>query len=86
MTRFAGGRKGSVNYQASQTGIGGHCIITGSDPAGDDSTGKACKCRVMRPIRRIIGFLAPGLLIVRGVFFIHRGNGEVAEWSKALPC
>jgi hypothetical protein len=40
----------------------------------------------MRPIRRIIGFLAPGLLIVRGVFFIHRGNGEVAEWSKALPC
>ena len=26
------------------------------------------------------------LLIVRRLFFIHRRNGEVAEWSKALPC
>ena len=27
-----------------------------------------------------------GLLIVPPLFFIHRRNGEVAEWSKALPC
>ncbi|RUU36852.1 hypothetical protein [Mesorhizobium sp.] len=27
-----------------------------------------------------------GLLIVPALFFIHRRNGEVAEWSKALPC
>jgi hypothetical protein len=27
-----------------------------------------------------------GLLIVAALFFIHRRNGEVAEWSKALPC
>ncbi|WP_208636422.1 hypothetical protein, partial [Mesorhizobium helmanticense] len=27
-----------------------------------------------------------GLLIVPTLFFIHRRNGEVAEWSKALPC
>lgn len=26
------------------------------------------------------------LLIVPALFFIHRRNGEVAEWSKALPC
>ncbi|MER8541569.1 hypothetical protein NKH17_19255 [Mesorhizobium sp. M1334] len=26
------------------------------------------------------------LLIVAALFFIHRRNGEVAEWSKALPC
>jgi hypothetical protein len=29
---------------------------------------------------------ALSLLIVPGLFFIHRGAGEVAEWSKALPC
>jgi hypothetical protein len=27
-----------------------------------------------------------GLLIVPALFFIQRRNGEVAEWSKALPC
>ncbi|TIQ17298.1 hypothetical protein [Mesorhizobium sp. L-2-11] len=27
-----------------------------------------------------------GLLIVPALFFIHRRYGEVAEWSKALPC
>lgn len=27
-----------------------------------------------------------GLLIVAALFFIHRRYGEVAEWSKALPC
>ncbi|MCV3210400.1 hypothetical protein OEZ53_27470 [Mesorhizobium sp. YC-2] len=27
-----------------------------------------------------------GLLIVPTLFFIQRRNGEVAEWSKALPC
>ena len=26
------------------------------------------------------------LLIVLAVFFIQRRDGEVAEWSKALPC
>ena len=26
------------------------------------------------------------LLIVRALFFIQHPNGEVAEWSKALPC
>jgi hypothetical protein len=26
------------------------------------------------------------LLIVEGLFFIQRGDGEVAEWSKARPC
>jgi hypothetical protein len=38
---------------------------------------------------RLVGFLAniaARLLIVPAVFFIHRRNGEVAEWSKALPC
>src|SRR5690606_11087767 len=27
-----------------------------------------------------------GRLISRRVFFIHQRAGEVAEWSKALPC
>ncbi|WP_146767911.1 hypothetical protein [Mesorhizobium atlanticum] len=27
-----------------------------------------------------------GLLIVPPLFFIQRRDGEVAEWSKALPC
>ncbi|WP_320225480.1 hypothetical protein [Mesorhizobium captivum] len=27
-----------------------------------------------------------GLLIVAALFFIQRRDGEVAEWSKALPC
>ncbi|MER8658752.1 hypothetical protein [Mesorhizobium sp. M0847] len=27
-----------------------------------------------------------GLLIVPALFSIQRRNGEVAEWSKALPC
>lgn len=27
-----------------------------------------------------------GLLIVPALFFIQRRDGEVAEWSKALPC
>ena len=26
------------------------------------------------------------LLIVAALFFIQRPTGEVAEWSKALPC
>jgi hypothetical protein len=25
-------------------------------------------------------------LIVLDLFFIQRGDGEVAEWSKARPC
>jgi hypothetical protein len=29
---------------------------------------------------------ATRLLIVPPDFFIQRGAGEVAEWSKALPC
>jgi hypothetical protein len=32
------------------------------------------------------GIPAALLLIVPGLFFIHRDDGEVAEWSKALPC
>ena len=36
-----------------------------------------------------IGFFGDNgasLLIVPALFFIQRRNGEVAEWSKALPC
>ena len=38
------------------------------------------------PARRFFGDYGAGLLIVSGLFFIHRGDGEVAEWSKARPC
>ncbi|WP_206534774.1 hypothetical protein, partial [Mesorhizobium sp. M7A.F.Ca.CA.001.13.1.1] len=39
-------------------------------------------------VRRLLIFAYndAGLLIVPALFFIHRRNGEVAEWSKALPC
>src|SRR5690606_34671961 len=33
-----------------------------------------------------IGNVGLGRLISRRVFFIHQRAGEVAEWSKALPC
>ena len=36
--------------------------------------------------RRRAGIAAPSLLIVGRLFFIQRRTGEVAEWSKALPC
>ena len=32
------------------------------------------------------GYRTGPLLIVASEFFIQRGAGEVAEWSKALPC
>ncbi|TIV90537.1 MAG: hypothetical protein E5V85_32725 [Mesorhizobium sp.] len=35
---------------------------------------------------RIFGDNSAGLLIVPALFFIQRRDGEVAEWSKALPC
>ncbi|RWM18102.1 MAG: hypothetical protein EOR72_05995 [Mesorhizobium sp.] len=38
------------------------------------------------PARRFLGDYGAGLLIVRKLFFIQRRDGEVAEWSKALPC
>lgn len=34
----------------------------------------------------IFSFNDASLLIVPALFFIQRRNGEVAEWSKALPC
>jgi len=34
----------------------------------------------------IFDIIMPGLLIVASVFSIQRCAGEVAEWSKALPC
>ncbi|MDG4898866.1 hypothetical protein P9272_35915 [Mesorhizobium sp. WSM4976] len=38
------------------------------------------------PARRFFGDYGAGLLIVPTLFFIQRRDGEVAEWSKALPC
>ncbi len=38
------------------------------------------------PPRQIFGDYGAGLLIVPPLFFIQRRDGEVAEWSKALPC
>ena len=38
------------------------------------------------PALRFFGDYGAGLLIVPALFFIHRRDGEVAEWSKALPC
>ncbi|WP_292414506.1 hypothetical protein [Mesorhizobium sp.] len=37
-------------------------------------------------IRCFFSDCAAGLLIVPTLFFIQRRDGEVAEWSKALPC
>ncbi|WP_281061515.1 MULTISPECIES: hypothetical protein [unclassified Mesorhizobium] len=37
-------------------------------------------------IRCFFSDYAAGLLIVPTLFFIQRRDGEVAEWSKALPC
>ena len=36
--------------------------------------------------KRFFGDYGAGLLIVPTLFFIQRRDGEVAEWSKALPC
>ena len=38
------------------------------------------------PAKRFFGDYGAGLLIVPTLFFIQRRDGEVAEWSKALPC
>ncbi|MEZ2332721.1 hypothetical protein AB6802_23610 [Mesorhizobium sp. RCC_202] len=38
------------------------------------------------PAKTIFDDYVAGLLIVPALFFIHRRDGEVAEWSKALPC
>jgi hypothetical protein len=38
------------------------------------------------PAKRFFGYYVAGLLIVPTLFFIQRRDGEVAEWSKALPC
>ncbi|AZO09058.1 hypothetical protein EJ074_08005 [Mesorhizobium sp. M3A.F.Ca.ET.080.04.2.1] len=35
---------------------------------------------------QIFGVYGARLLIVSALFFIQRRDGEVAEWSKALPC
>jgi hypothetical protein len=37
-------------------------------------------------VRSYFRYYDAGLLIVPALFFIQRRNGEVAEWSKALPC
>ncbi|WP_263483978.1 MULTISPECIES: hypothetical protein [unclassified Mesorhizobium] len=37
-------------------------------------------------VRRFFADYRAGLLIVPALFFIQRRDGEVAEWSKALPC
>ncbi|PBB93400.1 hypothetical protein CK215_05420 [Mesorhizobium sp. WSM3864] len=36
--------------------------------------------------RGIFSDYGAGMLIVPMLFFIQRRDGEVAEWSKALPC
>ena len=38
------------------------------------------------PAEGFFGDYGAGLLIVPALFFIQRRDGEVAEWSKALPC
>ncbi|CDX27390.1 hypothetical protein MPL3356_680002 [Mesorhizobium plurifarium] len=38
------------------------------------------------PAEGFFGDYGAGLLIVPTLFFIQRRDGEVAEWSKALPC
>jgi hypothetical protein len=43
--------------------------------------------RANRPFRVVFPrFEGLSVLIVRTDFFIDRFTGEVAEWSKALPC
>ncbi|TPI41604.1 hypothetical protein FJW07_03580 [Mesorhizobium sp. B3-1-9] len=42
--------------------------------------------RPQLPAKEFFGEYGAGLLIVPALFFIQRRDGEVAEWSKALPC
>ena len=58
-----------------------------ADPAETIRNGRFQVCMTNRVgSRQLFVFPPKGLLIVAVLFFIHRGDGEVAEWSKALPC
>ena len=45
-----------------------------------------CDGMIRQGIAGFFGRSAHALLIVVRLFIIHPVNGEVAEWSKALPC
>ena len=81
MTRFRARRKALLNH-AGQIGA---CDRLESPATGGNQRVR----RISQENPTYLIFLPcreRRLLIVRRLFFIQRGNGEVAEWSKALPC
>ncbi|MDX8437946.1 hypothetical protein RFN25_31715, partial [Mesorhizobium abyssinicae] len=94
MTRFGLTQKALINYRGART----PCERPESG-AGQTELRRACPSRQPGNRRRIAAWRGgitarnrffrdndAGLLIVPKLFFIQRRNGEVAEWSKALPC
>ena len=83
MTRFRLGRKAILNHEG-QIGPCDRLVLANTAVESDSPLGTH-----MEAGRKRLIFLAndgEGLLIVCRLFFIQRRYGEVAEWSKALPC
>lgn len=94
MTRFGLTQKALVNHQARHSRL--FPAESGTRPT-ESWRGRESPARDLPHNRRIaenprrrraviFHINDASLLIVPALFFIQRLNGEVAEWSKALPC
>lgn len=94
MTRFGLTQKALVNHSVAAIACFRPNPATSGRNQGEAASHWPGICRRTAPPRERRGLARllffhindAGLLIVPALFFIQRRNGEVAEWSKALPC